>query len=155
MSEILDATAAAEILQCSNETVYQMAKAGELGGRKIGREWRFRRSNVEQAIPLIRARKNAQVANNGRGRPHVSPRGISFICPTGPVPGFRAVLKDLEIEAGEFAFRSGLPFAVIDRILIGESVEAMLRARVLETVVALKRQKRERENEREIPEGLV
>jgi excisionase family DNA binding protein len=38
---VLDAPGAAQLLRVSRKTVLRLAKAGELPGRKAGREWRF------------------------------------------------------------------------------------------------------------------
>lgn len=42
--EVLNAEQAAELLQLEPKVVIQLAEAGELPGRKIGREWRFSRA---------------------------------------------------------------------------------------------------------------
>lgn len=38
---VLDAAGAASLLHVSTKTVMKLARAGELPGRKVGREWRF------------------------------------------------------------------------------------------------------------------
>jgi len=67
------------------------------------------------------------------------------ICPSGPVPYLKAVLEDLDITPGEFAFVSGLEFELIQRAEDGLVIPAKARERILEQVVMLKRQKRENE----------
>lgn len=44
--EILTAEQAAELLQVSLRTVLQLARDGALPGHKVGRAWRFCRSDV-------------------------------------------------------------------------------------------------------------
>jgi excisionase family DNA binding protein len=44
--EILTAEQAADLLQVSLRTVLQLARDGELLGHKVGRAWRFCRSDV-------------------------------------------------------------------------------------------------------------
>lgn len=41
IDRILDAAGAAGLLHVSTKTVLRLARAGELPGRKVGREWRF------------------------------------------------------------------------------------------------------------------
>jgi excisionase family DNA binding protein len=41
---VLDAEGAAGLLHVSIKTVLKLARAGELPGRKVGREWRFETS---------------------------------------------------------------------------------------------------------------
>ncbi|HXJ23151.1 MAG TPA: helix-turn-helix domain-containing protein [Polyangia bacterium] len=43
-AEVLDATQAAELLQVDEETIVQLAEAGKLPGRKLGKSWRFSRA---------------------------------------------------------------------------------------------------------------
>jgi excisionase family DNA binding protein len=44
--EILDAQEAAALLRVSIKTLLRLARDGALVGRKVGREWRFCRSDV-------------------------------------------------------------------------------------------------------------
>lgn len=43
---LLDVDDVAELLKASRSTVYELARSGELKGRKVGAEWRFRPSDV-------------------------------------------------------------------------------------------------------------
>jgi excisionase family DNA binding protein len=45
--QLLTCAEVAKLLRVSRETVRQLAAAGELPGRKIGRAWRFPKSAVE------------------------------------------------------------------------------------------------------------
>ena len=45
-NEILDADQASDLLRVSKTTLYSLSKRGKLPGRRIGREWRFVRSNL-------------------------------------------------------------------------------------------------------------
>lgn len=67
------------------------------------------------------------------------------LCPAGHVPGLGKVLRELEMDPGEFAFRSGLPFALIFKIVEDKKtwVEAKDRERILETVTHMRREKRD------------
>jgi len=38
----------AEYLKISRSSAYQLAKKGELPGRKVGKHWRFHRHSIEQ-----------------------------------------------------------------------------------------------------------
>ena len=44
--EILDVPRAASLLGLSEAAVYYLARKGEIPARKVGREWRFARTNV-------------------------------------------------------------------------------------------------------------
>jgi excisionase family DNA binding protein len=44
--QILDSEAAAELLQVSTKTLLRLAREGEVPGRKVGRSWRFERSDL-------------------------------------------------------------------------------------------------------------
>ncbi len=48
--EILDVSQVADLLRVSTQTVYNQVKAGKLPAVKIGREWRFVRSALIQAL---------------------------------------------------------------------------------------------------------
>lgn len=67
------------------------------------------------------------------------------LCPAGTVLGLEKVLRELEMDPGEFAFRSGLPFALIYKIVEDKKtwVEAKDRERILETVVHMRRERRD------------
>lgn len=47
-AEILTAKEAAEFLRVSPNTVKSKARAGELPAAKIGREWRFRKADLDE-----------------------------------------------------------------------------------------------------------
>ncbi len=44
--QVLDAGAAAELLQVSTKTLLRLARGGEVPGRKVGRSWRFERGDL-------------------------------------------------------------------------------------------------------------
>lgn len=48
--EILTTEKAAELLDISSQTVCQMARSGELPGKKIAEKWRFSRREIERWI---------------------------------------------------------------------------------------------------------
>lgn len=58
--QILTVEAAAELLSLSESAVYKLLQQGELPGAKIGGQWRVRRSDLERAFDLARARARAQ-----------------------------------------------------------------------------------------------
>ena len=47
MGEVLTAKQAAEFLQTSRDTVIRHARAGLIPAAKLGREWRFRKAELE------------------------------------------------------------------------------------------------------------
>jgi excisionase family DNA binding protein len=47
MPEVLTAQQAAEFLQTSRDTVIRKARAGEIPAAKLGREWRFRKADLD------------------------------------------------------------------------------------------------------------
>jgi excisionase family DNA binding protein len=46
--DVMTAQQAAEFLQTSRDTVIRKARAGELPAAKLGREWRFRRADLDR-----------------------------------------------------------------------------------------------------------
>jgi len=48
--EVLTVTEVAELMRVSTDTIYRLAVAGELPGRKVGRAWRFSRSAVTRYL---------------------------------------------------------------------------------------------------------
>lgn len=53
---VLTADEAALLLQVSTKTLLRLARAGELPGRKIGREWRFARNELLRVLVPATAR---------------------------------------------------------------------------------------------------
>jgi excisionase family DNA binding protein len=54
----------AELVRLHRNTVQALAKSGELPGVKIGRQWRFRRSAVEQKFDLPK-RDEGEISTRG------------------------------------------------------------------------------------------
>ncbi len=48
--EYLNVSETADLLRVSNQTIYNMIKAGRIKAVKFGREWRFLRKNIESLI---------------------------------------------------------------------------------------------------------
>jgi len=48
--QLLNVTEVADLLRVSNQTVYNMIKDGRLSATKVGREWRFLRKDVLNAL---------------------------------------------------------------------------------------------------------
>src|SRR5256885_9098483 len=48
--EILDVEGAATLLGVSTTTIYNLARKGEIPATRVGREWRFARSNLIQWV---------------------------------------------------------------------------------------------------------
>ncbi len=48
--EILTAEQAALLLKVSRKTLYRLAAKGEVRGRKVGRQWRFRERDLLQHL---------------------------------------------------------------------------------------------------------
>lgn len=56
--ELLDVKRLQETLRLSERTIFRLIKNGELRGFKVGREWRFEQSDVDEFIQ--RQRKKAE-----------------------------------------------------------------------------------------------
>ncbi len=56
--ELLDIKQLHKILHLSERTIFRLIKQGELKGFKIGREWRFEQSDIDDYIE--RQRKKAE-----------------------------------------------------------------------------------------------
>ena len=54
--EILTAEQVAELLQVSTKTVYRLVGRGELRAKKVGRAWRFLRSDIRKYLESERGR---------------------------------------------------------------------------------------------------
>lgn len=48
--EILDVEGAATLLAVSSSTIYRLARQGKIPATRVGREWRFTRSNLIQWV---------------------------------------------------------------------------------------------------------
>ncbi len=55
MTDVLTLEEAAEFLRLCTHTVSKLTRAGSIPGRKIGREWRFLRSELERYLHGHRA----------------------------------------------------------------------------------------------------
>ena len=53
--EVLTSDEAAQLLKVSRKTVLQHARLGEVPGAKLGRVWRFRRSELIEFVTSTRA----------------------------------------------------------------------------------------------------
>jgi len=71
--DILTTKQAAELLQVHETTVSQMAAAGDLPGRKLGRDWRFRRSALLDHITTQHAHTSLRIAGDWKGNPAQKP----------------------------------------------------------------------------------
>jgi excisionase family DNA binding protein len=70
--EILDIEGAADVLGVSKTTIYKLAREGTIPATRVGREWRFSRSNLVDWIKNgSEADQLAQALKTGRvGRRH-------------------------------------------------------------------------------------
>jgi len=71
--EILDVEGAAILLAVSSSTIYSLARQGKIPATRVGREWRFARSNLiqwvangSQADQVTALLKNGKVGKRGR-----------------------------------------------------------------------------------------
>ncbi|MGE3538646.1 MAG: helix-turn-helix domain-containing protein [Candidatus Tectimicrobiota bacterium] len=71
--EILDVEGAATLLAVSASTIYHLARDGKIPATRVGREWRFARSNLiqwvtngGQADQLSALLKNGKMGKRGR-----------------------------------------------------------------------------------------
>lgn len=62
-TEILTVKEVAEYLKMNSMTIYRMAKVGKIPAFKLGGDWRFRRSSIDEWI-IEKER------NNGNGNHH-------------------------------------------------------------------------------------
>jgi excisionase family DNA binding protein len=60
--EILDVEGAATLLGVSTTTIYNLARKGEIPATRVGREWRFSRTNLIQWVA------NGAAANDAASR---------------------------------------------------------------------------------------
>lgn len=145
--EVLNVNEAAELLELTPDAIRKKVKRHQLRSCKVNGRFMIAR---EALLPFVGQKTN-------RGRPRSFPnlngdtqrrdRGLTLaLCPSGPIPGFKAVLEELGTDSDEFAFIAGLPGDNIKKIERGGSIEAQDRGRVLETVVALRRRKQENED---------
>jgi len=137
--QVLTAAEAAKLLGLSHSAVCKMAQDEEIPAWRVGRQWKFYK---EALLPFIKE----EASENGERVivRHKKSTG-THICPAGTVPGLKAVLEDLDMTPEEFAFISGLEFEFVRKTIEGMWISAKDRERILETVVALRRQKRENE----------
>lgn len=70
MSTTLTIVEVARLLRVSPDTVYRLAAAGQLPGRKVGRVWRFSADAIDRYL-------DPQVAVEGRVDATRSPRGLT------------------------------------------------------------------------------
>lgn len=61
---ILNLDETADLLRVSNQTIYNMIKAGRIKAYKIGREWRFMRSDIEA---YLQRSSNDQILTAAKG----------------------------------------------------------------------------------------
>lgn len=63
----LDVKQVREILDLSERTVFRLIKKGELKGVKIGREWRFEESDIEDYIARQRKKTEQMLQKHSEG----------------------------------------------------------------------------------------
>ena len=63
MEEIMTPSEVADLLKIHLKTVYKLAEKGVIPGNRIGRSWRFSRSDV---MELVSSRVNLSADSNGR-----------------------------------------------------------------------------------------
>lgn len=59
--EIMDVRDVAEYLRVSTQTVYNLLKSGKLQAAKVGREWRFRKESVINALQVCEQTRDSGV----------------------------------------------------------------------------------------------
>jgi len=96
MDDILTARQAQEILKVDRITIYRMINDGRLKGNKIGQQWRFSRSDVEDLLNGLKlSDDSAQIADD-RGLPVHCLQAIQDLF--SAVSEFPAVLVNLQGE---------------------------------------------------------
>lgn len=63
--DILNLDETADLLRVSNQTIYNMIKAGRIKAYKVGREWRFMKSDIESFIQGVSAEQIIATAAKG------------------------------------------------------------------------------------------
>lgn len=84
--EIMNVEEVADLLRVSTQTVYNLARSGRLPAVKMGREWRFNREKVLEALNRQGSREDAPVragrvalAARGGGMEDMSPKDQEII----------------------------------------------------------------------------
>jgi len=72
--EIMNVEEVADLLRVSTQTVYNLARSGKLPAVKVGREWRFNREKVLEALNRQGSREDAPICE---GRVGLAARGGS------------------------------------------------------------------------------
>lgn len=135
MPDLLTAKQLAEYLQLSSRSIYRLLERGEVPATKIGGQWRFRKSDVDQWIDL----------NAGSLPEELNPLHAGS---TSSFPEVSALLEDanalIQVPVGD---RDSVVRNLISRIRFPEVVELdLLVERVLE---------RERMCSTAVPEGVA
>lgn len=135
MPDLLTAKQLAEYLQLSSRSIYRLLERGEVPATKIGGQWRFRKSDVDQWIDL----------NAGRLPEELNPLQAGS---TSSFPDVSELLEDanalIQVPVGD---RDSVVRNFISRIRFPEVVELdLLVERVLE---------RERMCSTAVPEGVA
>ena len=77
--QVMNVEEVADLLRVSNQTVYNLARAGKLPAVKVGREWRFDREKILEALNRNASKEDAPTGEKtvGLAARGGSPRGIS------------------------------------------------------------------------------
>jgi excisionase family DNA binding protein len=63
--ELLDVKQIQDVLGVSERTVFRLIKSGELHGFKVGREWRFEPSDIDDYIERQRKKAEQLISRQG------------------------------------------------------------------------------------------
>ena len=66
--ELLNVKQVQDTLGVSERTVFRLIKSGELHGFKVGREWRFEPSDIDDYIERQRRKAEQLISSQGEGK---------------------------------------------------------------------------------------
>jgi excisionase family DNA binding protein/YgiT-type zinc finger domain-containing protein len=79
--EIMNVEEVADLLRVSNQTVYNLVRAGRLPATKIGREWRFHRAQILELVSggAFSGQAAAELAARGNSEEGISANDAAII----------------------------------------------------------------------------
>src|SRR5690349_15070945 len=87
-----------EYLQVNLRTVYRLIKAGKIPAVRVGRQWRFRKRDIDAWLDSQRARGGARAASGTAAPAPSPPRVVSSARPRVLVVDDEASIRDLLVK---------------------------------------------------------
>jgi excisionase family DNA binding protein len=81
-----------DYLQVNLRTVYRLIKAGKIPAVRVGRQWRFRKSDIDAWLESQQPRNAARTAGAGTPRPAIPPTGRARVLVVDDEPSIRDLL---------------------------------------------------------------